>query len=730
MYEQEKRLLNFHTPLGADELLIKGFHGKEGLSELFAFKLDLISQAHNISFQDILGKNVCISIAFEDEHQKRFIHGIISNFSQESGENNNPDFSIYTATMVPWFWLLTWTADSRKFLDLSIPDIIEKVLSEYDFAEYTFRLHGSYEIREYTVQYRETDFNFISRLLEENGIYYFFEHSEKQHTMVLADSPAEHKPCPEQESVKCMITSGSEENEDFIDSLGIMKEIRSGKYTLDDYNFKTPNAALEAIVLSKYKIKPGEREIYDYPGEYTKHSDGERLANIRMEEEEVRISTITGTSTCRAFVSGFRFQLTDCFRENMNNKEFVLTHIEHIASQQPYKTNSDTGGDSVSSYTNQFNCIPYEIPYRPVRKAHRPIIDGVQTAIVVGSSNDEIYTDEHGRVKVQFHWDREGENDENSSCWIRVSQLWAGAGWGAMFIPRVGQEVIVGFEEGDPDRPIITGRVYHGNNTPPYALPAEKTRSTIKSNSTKGGGGSNELRFEDKKGSEEIYIHGQKDWTIAIGNDKNQTIGHNETMDVGNNRTKNVGVDQKETIGSNKTIVVGANHSETIASNMTRSVGKNKTETVTINTAETIGAAKELTIGALYQITVGGAMNETVGAAKAEEIGAAKVVNVGANSSENIGKNKSLNVGKNISDSAGKNISIQSGEKMSLSAGDDFAVDGKKKGVIEIKDELTIKVGKASITLKKSGDIIIMGKQINMKGSGDIVLKGKNILGN
>ncbi|MCP4670825.1 MAG: type VI secretion system tip protein VgrG, partial [Desulfobacula sp.] len=362
MYEQENRLLNFYTPLGKDELLLTGFHGKEGLSELFTFELDLISERHNISFNDILGKQVCISITLAEETNKRFIHGIISNFSHVGGDKNNADFSLYTATMVPWFWLLTRTADSRKFLDHTIPEIIEIVFSEYDFTEYSFRLHGSYEIREYTVQYRETDFNFISRLLEENGIYYFFDHSEEKHTMVLADSPTEHKPCPEQESARYMITRASEENEDYIVDLEIMKEIRAGKYTLNDYNFKVPNAALEAIVLSKYKMKPGEREIYDYPGEYTNHSDGEGLANIRMEEEEARITTITGSSTCRSFVSGFRFSLEDYFREEMNNKEFVLIHIEHMASQQPFQTGSTIGGDSETSYTNKFNCIPFEIP--------------------------------------------------------------------------------------------------------------------------------------------------------------------------------------------------------------------------------------------------------------------------------------------------------------------------------------------------------------------------------
>jgi type VI secretion system secreted protein VgrG len=442
-----------------------------------------------------------------------------------------------------------------------------------------------------------------------------------------------------------------------------------------------------------------------------------------MEEEEAQITKIAGSSNCRAFTSGYRFTLSDFYRTDMNNKDYVLTAIEHEANQ-------DWEKEAELSYVNRFTCIPFDVPYRPPRLTPRPVVEGAQTAIVVGPAGEEIYTDEHGRVKMQFHWDREGKKNENSSCWIRVSQLWAGAGWGAMYIPRIGHEVIVNFIEGDPDRPIITGRVYHGTNKPPYGLPDEKTKSTIKSDSSLGGGGSNEIRFEDKKGSEEIYLHGQKDWTIAIENDKNQTVGHDETLSVGNNRTKTVGVDQKEEIGSNKTIQVGANHTEAIGANMSINVGSNKTETVTINTAETIGVAKELTIGGLYQVSVGAAMNETVGAAKAEEIGAAKIVAVGANSSEKIGKNKSVDAGGNISESAAKDVSVKSGKKMSLSAGDDFAIAGEKKGVIDIKDQLVIKCGKASITLKKNGDISIQGNKIQIKGSGDVIIKGQKILEN
>ncbi|MBI9090635.1 MAG: type VI secretion system tip protein VgrG [Desulfobacterium sp.] len=732
MYTQENRLLAVDTPLGKDELLLTGFHGREGLSDLFAFELRMISERHDISFKDIIGKNVSVSIMHADG-SKRYFNGLIASFGQAGGDKTDSDtqFSSYSATMMPWFWLLTRTADSRIFQKLSVPDIVEKIFSEYGFTHHSLRLQGRYEPRDYAVQYRETDFNFISRLLEEEGIYYFFEHDEKMHTMVLADSPTEHKPCPHQELARYLITDGDGDTEDIITTIAVMNEIRAGRYTLKDFNFQVPNTDLKVTTDSKYQLGPGEREIYDYPGVYTTHSHGDRLTTIRIEEEEARITTITGSGRCRSFASGFRFTLKEYFRDDMNDKEFVLTHVEHDADQkEAYRSGPAAAGSTPAGYANRFECIPFDVPFRPARTTPKPVVKGVQTAIVVGPAGEEIYTDEFGRVKVQFHWDREGKNDENSSCWIRVSQVWAGANWGAMYIPRIGHEVIVEFIEGNPDRPIITGRVYHGNNMPPYPLPANKTRSTIKSNSSLGGGGSNEFRFEDKKGDEEIYLHGQKDWNIVIENNKTQSVGVDESLSVGHDRTKTVGNDQKESIGVNNSITVGASHSESIGSNMTQTVGSNK--------AETIGVAKELTIGAAYQITVGAALNETVGAAKAEDIGAAKSVNVGVNSSENIGKDKSVTTGANSSETigedksvtAGKNITMTSGKKTTLTSGDDVTVKGDKKGVIEIKDQLTIKVGKASITLKKNGDITIKGKKITTKGSGNIIIKGKKILEN
>lgn len=716
-FTQDNRNIAIDTPLGPDMLMLRGFSGTEGISMPFSYELDLVSEKP-IPFADIIGKNVTITLLLADD-ELRYFNGIISRFAINR-EGSERDLINYTATMVPWFWLLSRTSDSRIFQNLSIPDIVEQIFMDQGFSDYKLALQDSYEPREYCVQYRETDMNFVSRLLEQEGIFYFFEHEDGKHTLNIADSPDANLPCPNQKTARYHVLSGGERpDEDVVTGFDPVQEIRIGMTTLSDFNFTIPNTDMKVSADSILNLGPGERELYDYPAEFVTRSEGEKLVIKRMQSEEVKITTIHGESVCRAFASGYRFEIEELVDlDDYDAKSYVLTTVTHEASE-PVGASGNGGG---YTYANGFTCIPHEVPFRPAFSTPKPMIGGVQTAIVVGPSGEEIYTDEYGRVKVQFHWDREGKNDENSSCWIRVSQVWAGAGWGAMYIPRIGHEVIVDFIEGDPDRPIITGRVYQANNMPPYPLPGEKTKSTIKSDSSLGGGGSNEFRFEDKKGSEEIYLHGQKDWTIAIENDKNQTIGHDETLSVGNDRTKTVGNNQSEAIGVNKTIKVGANHKEAIGANMNLTVGVNQTDTVAV--------AKAVTVGAAYQITVGAAMNETVGAAKAEEIGVDKAVLVGKNSSEKIGASKSVSAGKDVSVDAGKNVAVNAGAKMSYTSKDDFLIKGDKKGVIEVKDQLTIKIGKASITLKKNGDIVIKGKNINTKGSGKIVMKGKKILEN
>jgi type VI secretion system secreted protein VgrG len=701
-----------------NEWLVVDFSARERISTPFEIDVTLAAE-EEIKLADGVGKVALLTI--ESADHDRPMHGIVNRFVQ-TGVNGR--FFLYQARVVPQLWLLSLARDCRIFQNQSVPDIVRQMLEDSGMTGdlFEFRLQGDYAPRDYCVQYRESGLDFISRLLEEEGIFYFFEHSKEKHLLVFGDGAVNYQPIAGEAQVVFNPGSAMVAEEEAVVAFQLARQIRTGKYTLRDFNFEKPSLDLTA----DHSDPENKRlEAYDFPGEYTTTEEGRRLAQVRLQEAVLFKERAEGKSVVSRLVPGFTFTLNSHVMDGFN-QEYLLTSVVHKGAQPQVLAEKASSADG-TRYENRFEAIPSAVTFRPERQTAKPIVEGVQTAIVTGPSGEEIYPDKHGRVKVQFHWDRLGQKDENSSCWIRVSQLWAGAGWGAMFIPRIGQEVIVDFIEGDPDRPIITGRVYHGSNTPPYALPGEKTKSTIKSDSTTGGGGSNELRFEDKKGSEEIYLHGQKNWTIAIENDKNQTVGNNETLSVGSNRSKRVGKDQSETIGVNKTIDVGANHTETIGVNKTETIGVNASLTVGANQTEAVALAKAVTIGAAYQITVGAAMNETVGAVKAEEIGAAKTVAVGADSSETVGNNKSVSAGKDISETAGKDINMQSGKKMTFTAGDDFAISGGKKGVIDIKEQLTIKVGQASITLKKNGDILIKGKKIDLKGSGNITLKGSKI---
>ncbi len=725
---QANRLIAINTPLGPDVLLLRGFTGQEAMSRLFSFELDLLSTDPEIKFKDIIGQTVTLRVVLGRD-KERFFNGVISRFMQTGSDAG---LANYRATMVPKLWFLTRTADCRIFQNKKVPDIIQEILKENGITDIKTVLKGTYEARDYCVQYRETDFNFVSRLMEQYGLFYFFEHADGKHMIVLADDLSAHQPCPEQSNVSWNPQGSDSLAEDVITSLQWEESLRFGKYAVTDYNFETPSTSLQAEVKSQIDVGGnGKYEIYDYPGEYGKKAEGEAVAKVRMEEEEARYKVISGAGSARVFTTGFKFTLQDYVRKDVNG-DYVLTEVRHAASVgNTYATGAAAGG-SDEDYSNSFTCIPAKTPFRAPQVTPKPMVQGPQTAVVVGKAGEEIWTDKYGRVKVQFHWDRYGKMNEESSCWVRVSQNWAGKQWGAMFLPRIGQEVIVEFLEGDPDQPIITGRVYNAELMPPYDLPANQTQSGLKSRSSKGAtpDNFNEIRFEDKKGSEQIHLHAEKDWTITVENDKSQSVGHDETLTVGNNRTKTVGVDQSEDVGANKTIHVGANHMETIDANKTMMVGGNHTETIhgnetiTVNTASahTIALARALTIGAAYQVSVAAAMNETIGGAKAEEIGAVKSVNVGGNSSENIGANKSVDASGNISENAGKN--------MTLTAADNVTIKAGKKMLLDAGDEITIQTGSARIQMKKNGDIVIEGKKLSVTASGDIVMKGQKILQN
>lgn len=540
-YTQQNRLLTLTTPLGEDALLLQSLVGYEGMSQLFQFKLTLLSENPAIAFNAIVGQNATITVRLADDSE-RYFNGIVSRFTQGGSDAR---FTHYQAEVVPWLWCLSRTTDCRIFQNMTVPDIIMQIFKDLGFSDFKLALQGNFEPREYCVQYRETDFNFVSRLMEQYGIFYFFEHARDKHTLVLANSPAAHQSCPKQAYARYDSTVGGLLDEDVITSWQIEQELRPGKYALADYNFETPNTNLGVNVTSVVQVGNNSKyEMYDYPGEYAKKPQGEGLVKLRIEEEEAAHLVVRGAGICRAFTPGYRFDLEGHTNRAMN-KSYVLTAVQHIASLgEQYVSGASAGMEE--SYANHFTCIPADVPYRAPRVTPKPIVQGSQTAIVVGPAGEEIWTDKYGRVKVQFHWDREGQYNEKSSCWVRVAQNWAGKRWGILFLPRTGQEVIVDFLEGDPDQPIIIGRVYNAEEMPPYDLPAQQTKSTIKSRSSKGEGvqGFNEFRFEDKKGEEQLFIHAERNQDIRVKKDLFETVGAEHHLIVGKDQFEQVDGDR------------------------------------------------------------------------------------------------------------------------------------------------------------------------------------------
>jgi type VI secretion system secreted protein VgrG len=738
------------TPLG-DELLFHGMLAREELSRLGDYQLDLLSKNRDVDRDQILGAKVAIKVMQQNDEVRHF-NGFVTRFSAGASLGR---YARYHAVVSPWLWFLTRTADCRIFQDMTVRQIVEEVFADHaEVADFAFELTESYQPWKYCVQYRETDFNFVSRLLEHEGMYYYFRQTDGHHTLVITDSMDKHNPTPGYEKLEyippqALVRPGTEH----ISEWQSASEVQPGVYVHEDYDFERPSVDLTTTRTLPRGYTPSNYEVYDYPGFYVKKPDGERWAHVRIDEYGAKFEKLHFTANYRGVHVGAKVTLQG-LGEKFNG-DYLVVGTTHTLESTEYESGGDTG--SPGEFRCSFSALSCSQQFRPPRVTPKPFVQGPQTAVVVGPAGDEIYTDKYGRVKVQFHWDRRGKKDENSSCWIRVSHPWAGKGWGSVSTPRIGQEVIVDFLEGDPDQPIITGRVYNEENQPPFGFPAGAVSSGIKSQTHKGAG-YNELSMDDTAGKEKITIHGQYDMastiehdqTLTVHNNRTDTIDVDDSETVGNNQTCNVGVDQTLTVGSNQTISVGANQTLTVGSAQSISVGSTKTETVAI--------AKAMTIGAGYQVTVGGGMNETIGAAKAEEIGGAKIVAIGGLSAEIIGALKVVKAGSSISESAGSNINMKagasvgikaggklaanSGGTMTLGAGGDLSAGSKAKVIIEAASEMMLKCGGASIALKSGGEITIKGTTIVIKGSdikvqgsgdvnvkagGDVVMKGSTV---
>ncbi len=592
---QKYRELEIATPLGDDVLLLTSMSGTEQLGRPFRFELELTSEDHQIKYTDIVGQNVTIRLnLFEDK--KRYFNGFVSRFTQISASGQ---LASYRATIVPWLWFLTRTANCRIFQKEKIPDIIKQVFSDHGFSDIKRSLNGSYRTWEYCVQYRETDFNFVSRLMEQEGIYYYFKHENGKHSLVLADSAGAHEPYPDFEKLEYHPADKGTKTEECISDWIVETRIQPGSYALNDFDFENTTNDLQARAIVERKHAGAKFEIFDYPGEYIKSKDGEDYARRRIEELQSQYEVFSANSDARGICPGYTFTLAEHPREDQN-KQYLIVSANYNIEAGEFSSGSQAGGEGV--YSCSFTAINATQPFRAARITPKPSISGPQTAMVVGKSGEEIWTDKYGRVKVQFHWDRYGKADENSSCWIRVAQVWAGKKWGAIYIPRIGQEVIIEFLEGDPDQPIITGRVYNAQAMPPYDLPSEKTKSTLKSNSSKGGGGFNEIRFEDKKGDEQIFIHAEKNLDVRIKNDRFETVVNNRHLHVEkdkfehvvNNRSEKVEADHKEEIGKDRHLMVTGKEAKEVGQSLSLTVTGDVVEVFKANHSEKVSMTRHI----------------------------------------------------------------------------------------------------------------------------------------
>ncbi|RZJ10558.1 MAG: type VI secretion system tip protein VgrG [Rubrivivax sp.] len=735
----------FNSPLGPDVLRFQHLRAMQGVSQLGSITVNLVSDKPDLSADKLLGQAAGVSVLMRDGKPRHF-NGVVTRFAIGPAQGRHYG---YQAVLHPWLWLLTRTSDCRIFQNQNVQQIVEAVFADHAaVAQFRFKLTRSYATRTYCVQYRETDYNFIARLLEEEGIYWFFEHTDGQHTLVLTDAVSMLDPSPGCPPLRYFPNTGQvPPNVDTISQWAARSELQTGQAAAASFDFERPAVSL----LTQQSLKRGhahsDLEQYDYDGRYIQLGDGQQLRDNRMDEVQSDFQQAQGDTNAIGLTSGYLFELQHHPHASQNGK-FICLSTEAVIGVAGYEAEGGGAGGAAVDYHCRFVAAPSAHSYRPPRRTGRPSIYGTQTAVVVGPAGEEIYTDKYGRVKVQFHWDRYGKRDDKSSCWVRVASPWAGNSFGFVQVPRIGQEVVVNFLEGDPDQPLITGRVYNAANMPPWELPANATQSGVLSRSSKGGvySNANALRFEDKKGSEQLWLHAEKNQDIEVENDETHWVGHdrtktidhdettlvkhnrtetvngNETITIHQNRMETVDLDETITIHKNRTETVDLNENITIGVNRTEAVGANETITIGANETVTIGANESVTIGANRTVTVGGAKAETIALAKAETIGLAKALTIGAAYQTSVGGLMNTSVGLTQSAQIGQSKSTDVGKKYNITAGDEF----------------TITVGKASLVMKKDGSITLKGKDILIDGSGnikvkassDVVIKGSKIAEN
>jgi len=647
-----KQPLQISTPLPPGTLRLSAFSARCGVSVLDEIELDLLSDKPDVAAEALLGKPVDVSVLLRDSAEgigstgKRHFCGIVSRFGQGRPAASSAAGSrlyAYTASVRPWLWLLTRTSDCRIFQDLTVPQIVEQVFADFPAANFKFKLLRSYRTRVYCVQYRESDFNFVARLLEEEGIWWFFEHSAGVHQLVLVDDVASSCAVPGCEVLPFLAGLGpGTPDTPHVDSWSFSREVQTGKTVLQSYDFERPSTSLLAEAALVREHGEAAYEQFDYEGESYLKPDGPQRVQNRIDELQSHHERLAGSTNAQTLAAGYTFELERHPREDQNAKYLCLQ--TRVSAQATAYESGEGGGEHWSC---AFTAMPAGHAYRAARRTPKPFVQGPQTAVVVGPAGEEIFTDKYGRVKVQFHWDRYGQKNEKSSCWVRVSSPWAGKSFGFVQLPRIGQEVIVDFLEGDPDQPIITGRVYNAEQMPPWELPANATQSGLLTRSSKTGvySNANAIRFEDKKGAEQLWLHAEKnqdievenDETHWVGHDRTKTVDHDETVHVKHDRTETVDNNEKITIGVDRTENVGSNETITIGANRTEKVGANEDITIAANRTEKVGASENVTITANQSLTVGSAQSITVGSSRTDTVGGSVAQSIGGGFDQTVG---------------------------------------------------------------------------------------------
>ncbi|SNS13064.1 MULTISPECIES: type VI secretion system Vgr family protein [unclassified Azospirillum] len=665
-WTQGGQSLSLSTSLGKDKLVLREFTGQEGVCSLFSFDITATAETADTDLSSLIGQSPTVTLIGPDG-AKRYINGVCVRAVQME--------STCQLQLRPWLWQLSLTSGCRIFQNKTAPEIIKAVFSDLGFSDFKDSLTATYQAREYCVQYNETALNFVCRLMEDEGIFWFFTHADGKHTLVLADDASAHSNIPGTATLPYIPLPAEKGwvDLDRVESFTIETMMVSGKYQADDFAFDTPSTELKTSVSGKGKL-----QVYEYPGLYSKKSQGDALAKIRLAELEVPASRASGTGSVRAMAAGLKFTLSG-HPKSAANAAYVLHQVDHHAR--------------FGSYSNSFAALPASATFRPPRTAHRPRIAGTQTAIVVGKAGEEIWTDKHGRIKVQFHWDQEGKKDENSSCWVRVAQGWAGKNWGSFFLPRIGQEVVVSFLEGDPDRPLVTGSVYNGEQPVPYALPDNQTKSTVKSNVSKGGGGYNEFRFEDKKGEEEVYLQAEKDFTQLVKNQRKATINEADdllTIDKGNRTTTITKGNDTLTISEGDLTTQVAKGKETHSVKGTRAVTVEGDETHTSKADVTWNVTGDFTLKVNGNITIqaGGSITLKGGTSATMQAGTEATVKAGTAATMQAGTDATVK---------GLNVTAKADVGATLQGGVSAQVKGSASGTVDGGGMLTLKGGLVKI---------------------------------